>query len=410
MDAQEHKLVQTVEDGTATFLQVVQLSFQVIKRGGRNCLDVYRLLSRQLSEVREPMFHRADAFAEARQFPFPLFDTLFFGPGFGGLLLNRILLFLLQPGLFFQPGQLFLRRLLLLSSVPKCGCRCRVTAQGIQILFDGADLFFRALDQPWPVMFLVGGVCQLRPLLFQAMKLTFNMPALLCEVSLPGRLGRIFGVEPVEAFVIGHEQPGKRFDGRLAVGVQILTGAGHHQSGVHGPQRCRGGLIQLVLQLPMLLALSFPQGFQLAFKFLFLFLDLLQPDFRLGGTLESSQVPFLAIEFLFLDVLDFLKGHLPVLGYQQIAIFLVLLGLLDATVGGTDLALQATGVLLQFFQSLEHMAQGLVLFIERLYCGFTPGANILQGMGDAIPESRKIVLAAKQGLVGLIIPLQLLEP
>ena len=116
-------------------------------------------------------------------------------------------------------------------------------------------------------MFLVGCVCQLRPLPFQAMKLAFDMPALLCKVSLPGRLGQVFGVEPVEAFTRGHKQPGESFDGRFAIGVQILARAGHHQSRIHGPQRCRGGFIQLVLQLPMLLAFPILQGFQLALEF-----------------------------------------------------------------------------------------------------------------------------------------------
>ena len=410
MDAQIHELTKVVEDTATALLQVVQLGLKVIKRRHRHLLNVQRLFRFHRFQMREPVLYRANTPAEARQFPFPLLDPLFFSPGFGRLLLHRILLFLLQPGLLFQFGQLFLCCLLFVGGVPKSGRGGRETLQRFQIFLNGTDFFLGALDQPWPIVFLVGSVRQLGPLLLQPMKLTFNMPALLCKVGLPRWLGLIFGIEPVKAFIGGYKQPGECLDGRLTVGVQVLAGARHHQPGVHRPQRRGSGLVQLVLKLPMLLAFPFLQGFQLALKLLLLFLDLFQTDLGLGGTLESSQVPFLAIEFLFLDVLDFLKGHLPVLGYQQIAIFLVLLGLLDATVGGTDLALQATGVLLQFFQSLEHMAQGLVLFIERLYCGFTPGANILQGMGDAIPESRKIMLAAKQGLVGLIIPLQLLEP
>lgn len=77
-------------------------------------------------------------------------------------------------------------------------------------------------------MLLIGGVCQLRPLLFQAMKLAFHMPALLCKVGLPGRLCLVFRIEPVKAFIIGHEQPGESLNGSLAVGIQIPARAGHH--------------------------------------------------------------------------------------------------------------------------------------------------------------------------------------
>ena len=235
MDAEINKLAKVVENTATALFQVVQLGLKVVERGDRHLLNSQRLLDFHGSQMRKAVLHGSDASAQTRQFPLPLLDTLFFGPGFGGLLLNRILLFLLQPSPLFQLGQLLLRRLLFFSGISQSGRSGRVTLERLQVFLDGTDLFFRALDQPWPVMLLIGGICQLSPLLFQAMELTFNMPALLCKVSLPGRLGRVFGVEPVKAFIIGHEQPGKRFDGRLAVGVQILARAGHHQPWVHGP-------------------------------------------------------------------------------------------------------------------------------------------------------------------------------
>ena len=121
-------------------------------------------------------------------------------------------------------------------------------------------------------------------------------------------------------------------------------------------------------------------------------------------------MPFFALEFLLLDVLDFLQGHLAVLGHQKVTVFLALLGLLDATVGGTDLTFQAAGFLLKLFQGLQHMAQGVVLFVERGRGSRALRGNVLQGIRHAIPESGEVMLAAEQGLVGLVIPVQLLEP
>ena len=81
-------------------------------------------------------------------------------------------------------------------------------------------------------------------------------------------------------------------------------------------------------------------------------------------------MPFLTIEFLFLDVLNFLKGHLPVMGHQQITIFLVLVCPFNSLVCGLYYLLQAMVFLLQSFQRLHNMAQRLILFIESLDCGF----------------------------------------
>ena len=410
VDAQIHELAKVVEDTATSLLQIVQLGLQIVKRRDGHLFNVQRLFRFHGFQMRESVLHGANTSAEARQFPFALFDTLLLGPGLGDLLLNRILLFLLQPGLFFQPGQLFIRRFLFFRGVPQGSRSRRVAAQGIQIFLDGPDFFLGALDQPGPVVFLIGRVCQFRAFLFQTMKLTLNMPALLGEVGLPCRLGLVFRVEPVKAFIIGHKQTGKRLNGSLTFGIQILAGAGHHQSSVHSPQRCRGGLIQLVLKLPLLLTFPFFQGFQLALKVLPLFLNLLQPDFRLGGTFQGGQVPFLAIELLFLDVLDFLKRIVSILGEQQFAVFLVLLCPLNSLLRRLDDLFQAMIFLLQLFQSLEYMAQRLILLIKSLHRSFAPGTNVLQCVAQTIPKRSEIVLAAKQALVGLVIFLQLFKP
>ena len=161
VNTQVHKLAQVIEDVTAALFQVVQLALQVIKRGGRHPLDIQRLFCLHCLQVRETVFHSSHAFAQGRQFPLPFLNAVFLGPGPGGFLLQCILLFLLQTGLFVQLRQLLFGRLFFFGGVPQGGGSGWITLKRLKIFFDGPDFFFRAFNQLGPVVFLVGGVCQL---------------------------------------------------------------------------------------------------------------------------------------------------------------------------------------------------------------------------------------------------------
>ncbi len=161
MDTQVHKLAQVVEDIAAALFQVVQLALQLVEGGSRYALNVQRLFRLHGLQVREAVLHGANALAQGRQLPLPFFNAIFLGFRFRGFRLNRVLFFLLQPGLFVQFGKLFFGGLFFFGGVLQgVGCS-RVALQRFQVFLDRPDFFLRALDQLRSVVFLIGGVSQL---------------------------------------------------------------------------------------------------------------------------------------------------------------------------------------------------------------------------------------------------------
>ena len=190
------------------------------------------------------------------------------------------------------------------------------------------------------------------------------------------------------------EQLCEGFNGFHGGIIKIPAGAGHHQPRINRPQGRRHGLIQLVLQLPLLLAFLLGQVGQPGIQLFDILGQPGQTNLGLGRTFQGIEVALFALLLFPKGFANLLHGHIAILGQQQLTVGPVLLRALQILLGSPDLTLEATGVLIQFPDVLHDMLQGFILLVVSPDCSGSLLSDVSQGLGKSAPERGKILLAA----------------